>query len=58
MEDFSLIDVNIDFLDGPYVHIPDEKNDSYALEFYEKFRDLMSTQNNKFDFTLQNIYTC
>ena len=39
MEDFSLIDVNIDFLDGPYVHIPDEKNDSYALEFYEKFGD-------------------
>jgi hypothetical protein len=39
MEDFSLVNVDMDFLDGPYVCIEDEKNDSYALEFYEKFGD-------------------
>ena len=37
MKDFSLIEVDINFLDGVYVHVADERNPSYALEIYEKF---------------------
>lgn len=39
MKDFSLIEMDINFLDGPYVHILDDKNSPYALEFYEKFNE-------------------
>ena len=40
MEDFTLIETDINFLDGPYVHILDDKNSPYALEFYEKLSNL------------------
>jgi len=37
MQDFSLIEADVNFLNGVYAHISDGKNDYYALEFYEKF---------------------